>query len=350
MDTRDIGRLVTDPRYTVDNMVEPILKITPQDDILSRLGIFREVGHSSRYVQFERKEYTITLLDETPRGMPGMTQGDVVREKFALGSQYFRFDDSLTAQDLQDLPAFGQPNFYETFESKLMERSSTHLMKFSATHEWLRWGAIRGKVLSADGQREIYDVYADFGEEQKSVDFDLGDASSNTPMAAVREMRRYIEDNLFGESFMGYMVFCSHEFFDKLINHPYFIDTFTRQGITSAMNPILQDVYANFTIGGVTFVEYNGTTSYYDNATKTMVKHRFIPAGEAYAIPMGTTNTFKTYFTPGTMIDAVNRPGLPIYVAMKEMDYRQGISIMYECAPLHVVQNPRLVIKCISTT
>ena len=286
----------------------------------------------------------------TELGAPGVSAAVNTREKFSIGTAYIRHDDSLKAQDLQGLPMYGSEMFYEQFDVKLMEKMAAASSKFDQTAEYHRWRALFGDVYDADGVTKLWNSFEQFGEEQFTVDYKF-DQENDGAMAAAKTMRRYMEQELRGETMRGQIVFCSSEFMDRLTQHPSFQKFYENQNGHTGRNPLINDVGATgFTHGDVTYVEFNGVMTYVDGRTGAEYEHRLIPAGEAIAIPLGTQDTFCSFFAPGTMMDSVNQPGERLYSAMEPMKFNQGLELMFEQAPLHIMKRPRLAILCKDST
>jgi hypothetical protein len=205
-------------------------------------------------------------------------------------------------------------------------------------------------VLDADGTTVLYNCYAEMGESQASFDFKFGTTNSNGPLAASKGYRRYLEREQRGEPVGGTAVFASSTFMDKLTQHPMYIDMYKQQQATPgnlAMHPLYED-HTLFKVGNIMFIEHNGF-AYYTNEDGTQTERQFIDDGEAIAVPLGTAETFRSYFSPGEMMDAVNMPGLSMYVSLKELDHGQGIEMHTESAPYFLVQKPRLVTRMYSS-
>lgn len=70
-----------------------------------------------------------------------------------------------------------------------------------STREFQRVGALRGKLLDADGA-VIVDLFSEFGVEQKKVTVALGTATTNVRKACL-DAKRYAESKLGGVASPG---------------------------------------------------------------------------------------------------------------------------------------------------
>lgn len=337
-----------DPRYSVRNVSDAIMKIPNEYSLLSQLGLFPEKGIRTTYVEVEIKEGFLNLITTTERGAPAPEHKRANRSTKVMKTLFMQKNDTIRPSDLQNLPQFGSLGepFFEAFDDVLAERFFDLQRGYRQTHEYMRWGALRGDVYDADGSRVLYNCYTEMGETQQDIDFKFGTTATDTVMEATKAARRYMERNLLGEPMGRQLYICSAEFFDKVTTHPKFIELYKNvANPVGRQNPLLEDLGVTyFQHGTATFIEHNGQASYL-NADGTTSTRRFIPENECIIVPLGTQQVFRSYFSPGEMMDAVNMPGQSMYVSLKELDHGAGIEIHTESAPLFLVQKPRLVLR-----
>lgn len=338
--------IASDPRYSVRNLSEAILKIPNEYSLLAQLGVFPEKGIRTTYVEIEIKNGTLNLIPSSQRGAPAPTKERNKRQLRVLKTLFMQLNDTLKPSDLQNLPEFGTTEFFMSFDSLLNERFFEIQRYYRQTHENWRWGALRGDVTDADGS-VLYNCYTEMGEAQPNFDFKFGTLTKDGPMAAAKSIRRYNEKNLLGETMTHTLVLCSAPFFDNVCNHPTYQQFYAFQ--QAHPNPIVEDCGVDgFVHGGVLYIEHNGFANYLGDDGVT-TQHAFIPDGEAISIPMGTQQVFRTFFAPGEMMSTINLPGQSMYVSMKTLDHGAGFELHTESAPLMVVEKPRLVGRCYSS-
>ena len=100
---------------------------------------------------------------------------------------------------------------------------------------------------------------------------------------------------------------------------------------------------SGFTYGGITFEEYRGQAS---DANGTVRK--FIAPGEAHAFPLGTVDTFATYFAPADFNETVNTLGLPLYAKQDARKFERGTDLHTQSNPLPMCHRPRVLVKLTS--
>lgn len=339
-----------EPRYSVRNLSDAILRIPNEYSLLSQLGLFPERGIRTTYVEVEIKNGVLNLIPMSERGAPAPRKQKNSRHTRVMKTLFMQMDDTIRPSDLQNLPAFGTDQFFEGFDEEMMDRMFELQRAYRQTHEFMRWGALRGDVLDADGTTVLYNSYTEMGESQVSVDFKFGTTSTDGIMAATKTVRRNVARNALGETVRRMVYLCHPTFFDNVTNHPSIIEAYKHNAGVGRPNPLLDDLGVTyFSHGTATFIEHDGFATYVDPDDGTSSENQFITENEAIAVPMGTQQTFRSYFSPGEMMDAVNLPGQSMYVSLKELDHGGGVEIHTESAPFFLVQNPRLVQRCYSS-
>jgi len=342
MPQMEFGRILDNPHYSVRAMSDAIINVPTRYKLLSLLRLFPDKGIRTTYVEIHRKNKTLNILPTTERGGAATKGRRDTRDKILVGTQYISHEDQILADDIQNLPAFGSDEFFESFDMVVNEKLENLFMKYEQTFENQKWGALRGDVLDADGS-VLYNSYDIFNITQASFDFKFGTTTSDGAMKAAKDSRRYVEKEKGDEPMNGMVWFCGPGFMDKLTAHPSMAEAYRNQ--QSRPNPLLDDMHDGFRHGGATYIEHNGTVASVNPETGVEEEIRFIAENEAIGIPFGTSQVFRSYFAPGTMMTNVNMPGQAIYVSPKLLDHGRGIEMFSESAPLFLVQKPQLVIR-----
>jgi hypothetical protein len=336
---------LSDPRYAVRAMSDAIMAVPNEYDLLARLGLFPEVGIRTTYVEIEAKQGSLNIVPTSLRGAPAPYLKRDTRNLRIMKTLFQSLNDKLVPSDLQNLPAFGDPNGFDMFDTLLAERFDRLRAIYRQTHEYFRWGALRGDVYDADGTTVLYNCYTEMNEAQQSFDFRLGSTSGAGPTQAITDIRRHHQREAKGETVGRTLVLASPGFMDKLRTHPQYVKLWENQ--QAQANPII-DGFSAFVTADAIYIEHIGEASYVAE-DGTVTTHKFIPDNEAIAVPEGTRQVFRSYFAPGEMMSTVNLPGQAMYVSLKELAHDAGIEIHTQSAPLFVVQKPRLVGRCYSS-
>lgn len=343
----DLNTLVGE-RFSTLQLTMGINKRQNEYGLLNAMGLFAEEGITERFVKIETRDQTLSVIPTSPTGTPAPADDDPDSRAVIPPIPTFRHakKHTLLAESLQGVRAFGSEGEPEYIDVKMMEMLDKIQREHRQTKEFLRWQALKGNVYDVDGSKLLYNVYTLMGETQKTIEWDLAnDAAVDPILDGNNELLDYLEDEAYGELITGIVKFCSPAYFDALLKNKAFRDAykyFSEQG--SDINPNRQMVRA-FAYKGVTYIRHRGTCTY-KKKDGTTVKHTFIPDGEAIAVPLGTVETFRTYFGPAEFLETVNTVGKEIYVKPKVMDLDMGIELHSFSHALNLVTKPRLVVKC----
>jgi hypothetical protein len=208
---------------------------------IGQLGLFREQGVSTTSVMIEEREGSLNLVETTARGAPAIQNTTNKRKARSLVVPHIALEDTILADEVQNVRAFGSESMLEGVQAVVNQRMSEMATKMDATLEHLRIGAIKGQILDADGSAVIYDLFTEFGVTQHTeIDFDLDNASP-APGAVKKkchDIRRKVEDELGAQPYDHVHAICGADFFDDLITHSevakaydrYLDGAFLRQG------------------------------------------------------------------------------------------------------------------------
>jgi hypothetical protein len=103
---------------------------------------------------------------------------------------------------------------------------------------------------------------------------------------------------------------------------------------------LINDMRAGFTFGGVTFEEYRGQATDANGDDPSL--HR---AGEAHAFPLGTVDTFSTYFAPADFNETANTLGQPLYAKQEPRKFERGTDLHTQSNPLPMCHRPGVLVK-----
>jgi len=306
---------------------------------IQELGIFAEKGVTTNKIAVEEKNGSLVLLPLNERGAPG-TQGKVGKRKIRTFSvPKIEEDDHIEAEEANGLRAFGEqaPMMASVM---LNDKLETMRQKHEITHEWLRAGALAGVVKDADGSTYV-DLYSEFGITQKEVDFVLG--TSTTKVAnKCREVVRWVEQNLKGDSMTGVRALVSPEFYDKLITHSSVEAAYANY--SAAADRIGGDLRRGFTFGGITFEEYVGQADDKDGNVR-----KFIAAGDGRAYPAGTVQTFRNFIAPADFNETVNKLGQKYYAKVVPSKFDRGYDVHSQSNVLPLCLRPAVLVRIYSS-
>jgi hypothetical protein len=304
---------------------------------IGQLGLFREQGVSTTAVMIEEREGALTLVETTSRGAPAVQHVPNKRKARSLTVPHVALEDTILADEVQNVRAFGSENQLEGVQAVVNQRLSEMASKMDATLEHLRVGAIKGQILDADGSAVIYDLFSEFGVSQHSeIDFDLDNATP-APGAVKKkchDIRRKIEDELGVVPYDHIHAMCGPDFFDDLITHPevekayerWLDGAFLRQG----------QARGSFEYAGILFEEYRGRVGSVD----------FTDASKAYFFPVGVPGLFRQYNAPADFVETANTIGLPRYAKQAvDQQFARWVMLHVQSNPLPICTRPRVLIR-----
>lgn len=306
---------------------------------LEELGLFNPKPVRTRTIVVEEKAGVLTLLPSLPPGSPG-TVG--VRGKRTLRSfviPHIPHDDVVLPEEVQGLRAFGTESEFASIAAVLAEHLETMRSKHAATLEYLRMGALKGIVFDADG-RELVNLYTEFKIQPKTIDFKFSDAKLNV-LSVCLDLKRLMGTSLAGERMTSLQCLVSPEFFTKLVTHASVQEAYKLWNEGQALR---SDMRSGFPFAGITFEEYAGEASTSDGNGDWVTK-RFINEGEGHAFPLGTLDTFATYFAPADFNETVNTLGQPLYAKQEPRRFDRGTDLHTQSNPLPICQRPGLLIR-----
>ena len=311
---------------------------------VNQLGIFNNTeGITTRTAVIEEQNGILNLLKTLPVGAPGHQNKMGKRTVRSFTVPHIPLDDIIRPEEFSGVREFGQTNQMKTLVAVMNKHLQTAKNKFAITLEHMRMGALKGIILDADGST-LFNLYTEFGISAKTVNFNLMAGSplayvTTTDVAAkCREVVRHIEDNLHGEVMSEVRALVSQEFFDALIGHPNVEKFYVNWQAAADIAGV--DPRKGFKFGGITFEEYRGTATD-ENGTS----RRFIAASEGHCFPTGTMSTFKQVYAPGNFIEAVNTPGIELYVKQALEAMGRWVDLHIESNPLPICTRPGVLVK-----
>lgn len=328
--------------YTLAEMTEAINILPNVYTRLGQMGLFRYEGITIRTVIVEQNEGTINLLPTVALGGRPTQANKDTRSMRNFTIPWIPHDDVIVPQDLQGIRAFGSGDAAEPLATLMDRKLQRMRLKHAQTREYMEINALRGICKDGAGTT-LFNYFTEFGVSQQTVDFTFGTALSggNDLGLKVHAVKRAIETELKGETMTGILVLCGPDFFDNLTKHDSMREAYKYFQNLNAGNPYRDDLRTRFPFKGVVFEEYNATVTLSDGTTT----ERLVPANEAIAFPLGTTDTFVTYGAPGNFMEVVNTIGLPMYARQIGRRDGSGIDIKTEASIIPINKRPRLQIK-----
>jgi Phage major capsid protein E len=335
----------THPAFAMASMTAAINLVPNRYGRMEELRLFPAKPVRTRQIVVEEQNGVLNLLPSLPPGSPGTVGIRGKRKVRSFVIPHIPHDDVVLPEEVQGLRAFGSETEMESIAGVMARHLETMRNKHAITLEHLRMGALKGVILDADGST-IYNLYNEFEIDQKVINFELGSvvsgkwvsSSADTDVhGACSDVLSHIDHSLLGEYMDGVHCLCSPEFFRALVSHPNVKEAYKnyQQGIM-----LINDVRAGFTFGGITFSEYRGQATDANGVTR-----RFIGPGEAHAFPLGTIDTFGTYFAPADFNETANTLGQVLYAKQEPRKFDRGTDLHTQSNPLPMCHRPGVLVK-----
>jgi hypothetical protein len=285
----------------------------------------------------------LKLLNPSSRGGPGETSADSKRKVRSLVIPHYQHDDSILADSVQNVRAFGQASVLETLQDRINRKLDQHArLKLDPTLEYQRVGAVKGIILNGDGST-LYNLFTEFNVSQETeVDFDLDAASpaSGALRKACAGVVRKVANNLGGVPAVGVHAFAGDNFFDDLVSHPEVVESYKGTPMAQVLrDPYVyangQAIYGAFEFGGIVWENYRGTVG----------GTAFVNTDKCHIFPMGVPGLFRTIYAPADYEDTVNTNGLPRYARQWPMANGKGRHLESQMNALNYCTRPKVLIK-----
>ena len=318
------------------------LQIIPNSwTILNDSGLFSEEFLSTNTVTFEEQASTLGLIGDQYRGAKPQANKDDNRKIRSYPIAHFPIVDAVKPEDIQGKRAYGSNDMAENEAAVIARKMERIRRNMDITMEVGRFSTLTTGNLYAPNGTISGNLFTDFGITQTSVDFVLGTATTDI-IGKVESVIASMQDNAnTGDVISGVIAYCSPEFFAKLISHAKIVDAY--RYFTATEGQLIQrnraggtnGLYREFTYGGILFKEIR----------TVLAGQRLIPVGEVVFVPVGTSETFVSYFAPANRMDFVNTRAERGYMWTYRDPKGQGIDIDGEFNVTHIVRRPALVVK-----
>ncbi|SCM73386.1 Phage protein GP20 [uncultured Pleomorphomonas sp.] len=278
--------------------------------LLGSLGIFEPIYSRSRTIAVAARDKTLTLIPTSANGEPPaeyIPKGAKLRKwdavRLAKGSTIY-------AIELAGVLALPFSEQTKEVSDEVADRTVGLKDDMELTWEHMRFGAIQGRVIDADGSTELVNWYSEWGiPEPAEVNFELNVEGTDVRKKC-RDIKRAMQKAAKGVWTPSTRVasLAGDSFYDLLVNHKQIKET----KLNNERAPLLENIegYSSIEIEGITFINYRGTD---DGSTIAIdsAKARFFPVGARGAFKVGwaPANEFKPF---------LNRRGQEFYGLLLE--------------------------------
>jgi hypothetical protein len=323
--------------FTTTALTAAINDMPYQPGLIRDLGLFNVDGVSTLTVIIERDKDLLNLIGVSERGSIGEANKKPKRDALSFIIPHLQENGAVMADEVQGVRAFGTTDQLQTVEQERDKQLARMARNLDFTQEFHRLGALQGKVLDADGETVLVDLYEAFDiEEPVAVDFALDDDSpeDGALMAKCHEINYSMEEALDGVPYTSVHALVDNDFFTALTTHTEVRETYKyQQGIANREGR----TNVPFEYGDIVWHRYRGRGPC------------AIPAGTARFFPVGVPDLFITRYGPADYVETVNTKGLPRYAKAELMKMGKGVELEAQANALHLCTRPKVLLKATKT-
>lgn len=333
----DLG-IFNSPAFDCHQLTDAISIIPAVPGRIGQMGIFPEEGVRTTTIAIERETSSMNILSISERGGEAPVNDSDKRDLRYVNIPHFKLQGRITAADIQNIREFGATSEFKQVAQEVNKRLRKMKLKHEATLEYLRAGALQGKVLDGSGNL-LLDLYKTFDISRPQMDFHFGSAGDKVD-TVFRNVSRWMEEHLNGETMSGVHCLCGKGWFEKFIKSPAVQEAYKYYAATLGNQaPQREDVRNSFYYQKVYVEEYSSVLS----TKKGIVQ--YVPENEAIFFPLGTLDTFSTKLAPADFMETVNTPGQFLYAKQVADEWNISIKLLTQSNPLPICLRPELLVR-----
>lgn len=319
-----------DDLFTVTSLSAAVNKLPAVPGKVAALGLFEDKGITSTSVVIDEHQGRLVLVSNTSRDADPAPSKSSGRARRVFETLHLPLNRPLLPGQLQNVAAFGEATPI-TQQAKIINDHLGELKNsIEATREFQRVGALRGRLLDADG-KVIEDLYEAFGVTQKKITVNLA-ATGTDVRSECLKAKRHAESKLGGVAVRGFKALCGPDWFDAFTGHENVQKAFANY--QEAQDRLGGDTRSGFTFGGITFIEYDITIS----------GQRFIPVDVAQVFP-DAPSAYRLFNAPANYNETVNTLGLAYYAKSEPRSMGKGWDIEVQANPLALCMYPEALVE-----
>nr|DAG02275.1 MAG TPA: Major capsid protein [Myoviridae sp. ctRci5] len=305
--------------------------VTQKPNVPSRLladPMWREKNLTTTAVMVEFIDGKVSLIPDRSRADAPVQKAfgkDSIVRTFRV--PHLSLQTTIRADQIQDVRKAGTADALLSNAEVVADEIAEHRNSHDATIEHLMLGAVKGKIVDADGSTIIYDLFSEFGITEPTTSLQFSSATADLGLT-IEQTKRAMKKALKGDVASGCTVLCSPEFFDALVSHKS-----TKEAWLRYQDNVLarENTEGKFAWKGMNFEIYD-----YNIGATPMIE-----AGHAHAYLTGMRNGFVRYNAPGNMMTEANKLARAFYIDAELLEHKRGVSIYTEGNPLPMCLRPQ---------
>ena len=316
--------------------------INKMDHVPGRVGELAFVGAGEGINTYtpvvEEKSESLTLIQSSQRGAPAEQETVDKATLRSLVVPHIKLEQTINAAQIQGVRAFGSSDALVGVQTVINQQLGKLASRHDLTLEHLRFGAIKGEVLDADGTTSLANLFTVFNVTQETeTNFALGTTTTDVRgkcATVIRAMKRNAKMPL--PSSARVHALCSDAFFDALISHDNVKGVY--DGWAAAERRMGESyVHGIFEFGGIFFENYQGTD---DNSTVA------VATDKAHFFWANVPGLYAEYYAPGDFMETTNSIGLPRYAKLaSDLEFNRWVKLHTQQNPLPICLRPKTLMQ-----
>ena len=310
----------------VVDRTDSLLVVPNTVGITNALGLFQNAPSSQKTVEIVRTTRKNSLLEDRNWDERNQTIAGRESDSLLLKVPHFPADDAISPNDIDGVVKAG--SLAETAEletvaavraEKMIDLREAH----GLTLEAARMQLITQGTVYAPRSTVTTNYYTEFGITREEIGVAL--ATATDPRTDINDAKKAVRAGLTGGqagTVRAFVALCSDSFFAALTQNAYVTDALKYVDQGQALSILLGNGgsavagldarFESVTMFGITWI--NAGAAGYEDASGTFVP--FVPEGDAYLMPVGVRNMFKTYYAPANRFSSVNRTASMSYACL----------------------------------
>jgi hypothetical protein len=330
----------SNPAFSVTSLTLALNRLPFKPGRIGELGLYAPRRLATVSTTIEVMNNRLAFVPSAARGTPPAQNVEDRRQLIPFLVPHFPLGDTLMADEIQGVRAFGTEDQLEAITQKVNEKLVSMGNKHDVTLEYLRLGGVKGLVITRTnrdtGAPEVaIDLRNAFGLPPKPIvpapplspydfnwpivmtgltqpDLDLA-ASLGTLTQLIMNLVRLIADRLGAQGFTHVHGIAGRNFFDAFYKHPELRSTYMNQPAANQLRDPLwmrQIAYRE-----VIIEEYRGQVG----------PVRFVDDDFCHFFAVGVPDLFVEAYSPADYIETVNTIALPRYAKQEIIPFDKGI-------------------------
>lgn len=339
----------------VVDRTDSLLVVPNTVGITNALGLFTDAPVTQKTIEITRTTRKNSILEDRNWDERNQTIAGREADSLLLKIPHFPADDSISPNDIDGVVRGGslaETAELETVASVRAEKMIDLREAHGLTLEAARMQLITEGTVYAPNRTVVTNYYTEFGITREEVGVTLATAAD--PRTDVNDAKKAVRAGLTGGqagTVRSFVALCSDSFYNSLIQNAYVTDALKYVDQGQALNILLGNGgnavagldarFESVTMFGITWI--NAGAAGYEDAAGDFVP--FVPEGDAYLLPVGVRNMFKTYYAPANRFSSVNRRASMSYWFEYLNEKDDIIEIMTEQNFLNAMLNPGAIVR-----